>query len=137
GRVTADNSLPIQGMLLHNGRAGAGYRWTFTDSDGAYTLADIAPGSYDNRAFLYGYRTAPLAFFNPVTITDSDAVGLDHLAFAIPKVSVTVQYDANENGENAGSFIVTRTGDMSSDLAVPYTLSGRARAGQDYRPADT
>lgn len=42
--------------------------------------------------------------------------------------------DASETGANAGTFRVSRTGDVTSGLAVTFDTSGNASAG-DYTPA--
>ncbi len=137
GRVIDPDNQPVPGVRVHNGRLGSEYRVAFTDSQGAYTITDIAAGNYDNRAFLYGYKTDPLTFFNPVTISDANAANLDHLAFPITKVSVSIGNDADEEDGGAGTFIVSRTGDTNSSLVVPYVLTGRASSGQDYQPPST
>lgn len=58
-----------------------------------------------------------------VTIVDND----------LPVVSVTsLDADAAEDGPEAGSFIITRTGSTTQALAVSYVLSGTASNGDDY-----
>jgi uncharacterized delta-60 repeat protein len=136
GRVFDSDNQPLAGVRIQNGVSGSGYRVAFTDSDGAYTIPNIVPGDYANRAFLYGYRTEPLTFFNPVTIAAGNAVNLDHVAFPVTKVSVLFGNDVDED-EGSGTFIVSRTGDTSSELAVPYILAGRATRGQDFQPPTT
>ncbi|MFP5330852.1 MAG: Calx-beta domain-containing protein, partial [Acidimicrobiia bacterium] len=39
---------------------------------------------------------------------------------------------ATETGPTAGSFAITRTGDLSAELDVHYTVTGTATSGDDY-----
>jgi hypothetical protein len=52
----------------------------------------------------------------------------------IPTVTVIANpTNASEVGPVSGTFIVSRTGDMSGPLSVYYSLSGTARNGVDYQ----
>ena len=55
----------------------------------------------------------------------------------LPSVTITAtDADADEEGADPGTFTITRTGDLSGDLTVYYTVGGTATAGpaanQDY-----
>src|SRR5204862_1249564 len=110
GQVIDTYGNPLANVRMHNGRPAGEYRYTFTDSEGYYTITDLAPGDYNNRGFLFQYKTTPLAFFNPVTIGSANAVGLDHLAAPITKVSIAKISDGNETGGNC-VFEISRGGD--------------------------
>jgi uncharacterized delta-60 repeat protein len=132
GRVLDVNGRPLAGVRVHNcGSADGNYRVGFTDSQGRYTIGNIPPGTYTNRAFLYGYRTEPAAFFDPIVLTSRDATNLNHLATPLTRVTVTRTQDAQEAG-TPGIFTVRRTGDLTRDLPVAYVLSGTASAGTHY-----
>jgi uncharacterized repeat protein (TIGR01451 family)/uncharacterized delta-60 repeat protein len=133
GQVIDTFANPVANVRVHNGRPGAEYRYNYTDSQGYYTIADVLAGDYNNNGFLYHYKTIPLAFFNPVTIGGANAVGLDHLANPITKVSIVKVSDGNETGSNV-VFEVSRIGDINSDLRVLFALSGTAIPSSDYEP---
>ena len=91
GRVVDIYGNPIQGARVHNGAAlppaiappdegedpppqpilPSTHRYSYTDSQGNFTIGNIPPGTYTNRAFLFGYKIAP-KFSNPVELTDAD-----------------------------------------------------------------
>lgn len=141
GRVLDPDGNPVAGVRVHNGRdypddttpAGQGYLYAFTDSEGYYTITGLAPGSYENRAFIYGYRTEP-AFLNPQQLTVADATDLDHVATPLPRVSVSRRENAPESGATPGGFILKREGDLSQDLKISFQVGGSAIRGVDYQP---
>ncbi len=55
----ADGKTPVQGTLIQTILATSGRQWVYTNtgSDGAYQLANLAPGDYTVRADKYGYIT--------------------------------------------------------------------------------
>ena len=51
----------------------------------------------------------------------------------VPRVSVTASdAAATEAGTTTGAFTLTRSGDVSAELAVAYVMSGTSTAGSDY-----
>src|SRR4029077_246990 len=104
---------PVQGVRVHNSGTippytapdpynppppptNGSYRYSFTDSQGNYTIGNIPPGNYTNRAFIYGYITQPTVYDDPVVLTAGDAIGLDHLATPLPVVSIAAVTAAHE-----------------------------------------
>jgi len=153
GRVVDLDGNPIQGARVHNGAAlpppiappeegedpppqpilPTTHRYSYTDSQGYFTIGNIPPGTYTNRAYLYGYIIRP-KFYNPIELTDANATGLDHEATPITRLNVERIVDAPEISAtedpavtNAGLFRITRDGDLSRDLLVRYRLDGTAR----------
>jgi Domain of unknown function (DUF5666)/Calx-beta domain len=56
----------------------------------------------------------------------------------LPVVSVVaLDADASENGSSPGAFRFTRTGDLSAQLTVAFTMSGTATNGTDYQNLQT
>ena len=56
-------------------------------------------------------------------------------AATLPTVSLAATVpQVVADGGGTGSFTVTRTGDLSTDLLVTYSIKGTARAGVDYTP---
>lgn len=125
GRVTDPIGNPVQGVRIHNGLDAAGYRLTYTDSDGYYTLVNLISGSYTCEGFLYGYKTAPDNFINPVVIAGADPVEVNFVATALPVVGITAVTNAAEGG-SPGQFIVSRNGSISEPLTVLFHTSGKA-----------
>ncbi len=150
GQVTDLNGNPIQGARVHNCGSlppyvppdpykppppptNGTYRYSYTDSQGYYTIGNIPPGTYTNRAFIYGYRTDPSTFADPTVLDSADALNLDHIA--TPLTSLIIQRQANAfEGGPIGKFKITRAGDTNQDLPVRFALSGTAVQGIDYQP---
>ncbi len=155
GRVLDPEGNPVQGVRVHNsGDKPASptpqpdgittnsaitdigtYRYGYTDTDGYYVIGNIPPGGYTNRAFLFGYRTEPLNFTDPVVLNNGNAINLDFVATPLTRVSVAKTRDANEVGaseDDDGIFTLSRTGDISSELKVRFALSGTALINSDY-----
>ena len=57
----------------------------------------------------------------------SGDVGLD------PRISIAAVKNAEEKDESSGSFVLTREGDLSSELTANIALSGTASNGSDFR----
>src|SRR5207245_2728546 len=110
----------------------ANFQWTFTDSDGRYSLVNLAPDTYTLGAFLFGYVTGPLNFANPITLVDSDADAVDFLALPLTDIQVKALNPAREAGLVPGTFQISRTKNLDSPVRVLFNLSGTATAGADY-----
>ncbi len=55
-----------------------------------------------------------------------------------PRVTVAVaDAEASENGDNSGSFVITRTGSLSSSLVTSVAFGGSAENGIDYSSLNT
>lgn len=155
GRVTDPEGNPVQGVRVHNSgdkpTAPAPqpdgittnsaitdigtYRYGYTDTDGYYVIGNIPPGTYTNRAFLFGYRTEPLDFSDPVLLNNGNALNLNFVATPLIRVSIAKTRDANELGaseDDDGIFTVSRTGDISSELKVRFAISGTALINSNY-----
>ncbi len=80
GRITTDGE-PVVGARIgaNNGR------FTFTDSQGNYTLPGLTPATYVFSATLDGAPFEPVSFTNPVNLTSSRA-GLDFAAVDVAQV---------------------------------------------------
>ncbi|MEY2408060.1 MAG: hypothetical protein QOF48_730, partial [Verrucomicrobiota bacterium] len=110
------------------------YRYTYTDSQGYYTIGNIPSGIYTNRAFRFGYRTDPFNFTDPVSLTNGNANNIDFIATPLSNVRVQKSADTREDSVDPGVFTILRDGDLSSDLRVRYFFSGSAILGGDYLP---
>jgi len=139
GRVTTPDGQPLPLVRVHNGLTGASYRGSYTDSDGFYVLADMAPGNYTLAAVKYGYSLASAGWTSPVTV-GSDLSGLDWLASPNQTVTLTTSDPlAAETGPDQATFILTRSGSLNSPLTVNLNVSGTATYQSDYSlsPAPT
>ena len=84
---------------------------------GEELLVTLMPGA--------GYSVSSSEDEVTVFITDDD----------IPTLSITAPDDsASEAGSDPATFLVTRTGDTSLSLSVPYAIAGTAQHGVDYAP---
>jgi hypothetical protein len=134
GRVLTGDGKPVVGARVHNGISDAGTseqrsRFTFTDSNGAYTLSEIAPGSYTPGAFLFGYSVARKS---SVSVIDHDLADVDFVGTELPRVSVAALPEITEESGLTNVFKLTRTGSLEKPLTVTYRLSGTAAQGRDY-----
>ncbi|MCK6501262.1 MAG: PKD domain-containing protein, partial [Nitrospira sp.] len=140
GQVIDQSGQPLIGVRVHNGRSdtngpyAADYRWAITDSDGRYTLTGLLPGDYRMGAILSGYGIRPLNFGRPLVLNQFTGVGVDFIAAALPRVSVTTLQDGNEAGGRPASFRVSRSGPTNETLRVFFRTSGTAEETKDYTP---
>jgi uncharacterized delta-60 repeat protein len=151
GRVLDIFGNPVQGVRVHNSGLkpaspppapdGIGtnasitnigtYRYDYTDSQGYYVIGNIPPGTYTNRAFLFGYRVEPLNFTDPIVVNNGNASDVNFTAFPITRVRIEETGDAQESGSD-GYFRIRRFGDTTEDLPVRFTVSGSAILNTDY-----
>jgi hypothetical protein len=137
GRITDPSGKPMEGVRVHNGRPyGFGdtsaYAWGLSDSLGEYVLTGLKAGSYTNNAFLFGHRMTPNGFVPPVEIEIGQESRADFILTPVPRVSVTAEPAATEDGSTGSQFTFTRTGPTEASLTVFYSLSGTAMPGSDY-----
>jgi len=138
GRVIDTFGNPLANVRVHNGSItnndfGDDYQWTYTDSDGAFTLTGFATNTtWELAAFYPGYRTKPSNFRSPLTLADKNAEGLEFLANPFSVVRVSRGADAVKGGNAPGVFNFTRTGDTNRYLQAFFLLGGTATS-QDYQ----
>lgn len=138
GRVTTDNGEPLEGVRIHNGASASAYRGTYTDSDGFYTLPNLA-GSNSVSAVKYGFALTRNGWSSPL-VFGSNASGLNWTAVAAPVVGVTALTPVlNENPGSIGVVRFTRTGPTNAPLLLKFNRTGSATFGGDYTlaPAPT
>jgi uncharacterized repeat protein (TIGR01451 family)/uncharacterized delta-60 repeat protein len=132
GTVVDQDGTPVADVRV--AAIGTGSQPAFTDTQGRYIIAGLTNGgAVTNVAYKYGYETTPLTFANPAPVGDNDGGGFDHIAVALPTVSVTPVAGASEQGLRPGSFRFTRTGPTNIPLLVPFAVNGSASAGKDYK----
>ncbi|MDB6035881.1 MAG: Calx-beta domain protein, partial [Verrucomicrobiales bacterium] len=153
GRVLDSEGIPVRGVRVHNGgtlppytpppepgmpatppaTGNATYRYSYTDSDGYYTIGNVPAGTFQVGAFVFGYITRPLGFYNPIVVSDANISDLDFIAQNLPVVTVTPGTNATENDtSNPGFLTISRSGDLSQELKVRFAINGRASMGVDY-----
>ncbi|MCB1274991.1 Calx-beta domain-containing protein [Prosthecobacter sp.] len=127
GRVTA-GGVGLPGVLL----TANGTNPTITDSEGWYTIANLAANTYSVTPLLYGYSFGEL-FNNSITVAPNFA-GADFEAEGLPMVSLTA-IDASATEDAAGetaTFRLTRTGDTAVPLTVNINPAIGTAAVADY-----
>lgn len=118
-RVNVENTLAVSGTP-----SGA-TRWfdntvTVPVSDGRLTVSNAA-GANNNK----------LCF---IEITQTDSTGGGGTGTGPATINVTTaDASAAEAGGDPGSFVLTRTGDVSQPMTLYYALSGSATNGSDYQ----
>jgi hypothetical protein len=137
GRVTLAGGQPVEGVRVHNGLSGSSYRGGYTDSDGYFTVANLAAGSCTLAAVKYGYALAAAGWSNPVSV-GPDVGGRDWTATPGPVLSIAASDpSAAETGADPGMFTLTRSGSLASALTVQFNLSGTAAYSSDYSLSPT
>ncbi|MEW6157358.1 MAG: Calx-beta domain-containing protein [Verrucomicrobiota bacterium] len=139
GQVLDTFGKPVQGVRVHNGMLTTNrtinlpeHIYTFTDSDGRYTLVNLSSNSYVCGAYLHGYITRPRNFLNPLTLIDADAQNADFLAEPIPQLAVIPDGSASEAALKTAQFVLLRLGPTNQSLTVKLTASGSALPVDDY-----
>lgn len=133
-RYTISGRITLLGQGLRGVIVKAnGANGVLTDSDGYYTIPNLAAGTYTMSPLLYGFTFGEL-FANAVTVAPNFA-SADFEATADSVVSIAASLPtANELAPvTAGRFTLTRTGDISAPLDVRVnTAQGSATITTDY-----
>jgi hypothetical protein len=136
GRVLDAAGLPVEGVRVHNGVVGSGHRGSRTDSDGRYTVPNLAAGSHTLSARKDGHDFAPV-FTNPATLS-ANAADLDFVATRQPAPFVVV-----DNSDPAGFSTTATSGSWPASSAQfgffggNYLTDNNASKGQktaSFRP---
>ena len=133
GQVLDADGLPIEGVRVENNPTNASPDIAAcTDSDGRYYITGVS-GDINLYAFKYGYSFTNLTWTNPITVS-SNISSADFLALAWPTVTIVASTNTvPEDSAATAFFILTRTGDTTTNLPVNLNLSGSATLGTDYR----
>lgn len=136
GRVTADGQ-GVEGVRVFNGLTGTAYRGTRTDSEGWFTLPNVASGTYTLDARKDGYVFAPANFTNPVAVSGA-TTNINFEATVAPPWSVVVDNSDSEGvviHAGAGSWVSLTT--VGGFYAHDYLTDNNTFKGQkwaEYRP---
>lgn len=131
GTVT-DGVNPLRDVVIHSGTVSNTSGKAITDSDGNYTIARLAAGSYMLTGVLDTLTFTP-GFTNPVVVGPS-AIGINCTSGAPDGVVSVEAIDAsgNEAGSDPIAFRLTRTGSTAAALTVTALVSGTAAVTSDY-----
>jgi hypothetical protein len=128
GRITL-GGLVVEGVLVNANSANG----VVTDSDGRYTIPNLAAGTYVITPLLYGYSFAEL--FNNSVAVGPNFAGADFEATLSPLVSITNNVPTcNEAVAGApAQFTISRVGDAAQALTVNVVAPiGTATSATDY-----
>jgi hypothetical protein len=134
GRITDGAGQSLEGVRVHNGATGSAYRGAYTDSDGDFSLVNVAVGSYVLQAVKYGHNLVAAGWSNPVTV-GADVTGINWTARRYPMVSVTATDSSateTESGSDTGTFTITRSGDLDFAVTITFGLGGTARFNSGF-----
>ena len=135
GRVTDTNGVPLEGVLVGNGKIPAAqFIGGWTDSAGRYVIVNLKT-NLNLNAYQSGYTFADTGWGSVPTPTNQLA-GFDFIATALPMVNVVADTNSvAENDSTNHTFTVTRTGSTNSDLVVRCVAlddASHAIFGVDY-----
>ncbi len=127
GRIT----LALRGLAGVGVSTGTG-NGVLTDSDGYYTIPNLAAGTYSVSPLLFGYTFNEL--FNNSVLVGPNFSGANFSAELVPTVSIAATTPrATEAGTVAGKFTLTRTGSDVEPLIVALVPpTGTATLTTDY-----
>ena len=126
GRVTFAGQGLAEVIVNANGVNGVE-----TDSDGYYTIPNLAVGTYIMTPLRYGYTFGEL-FNNSVTVGPNFS-GANFEADSTPRVTLTASVPVCAEGSaTPGKFLITRTGDPSQALVMNVTPFGGDAIAADY-----
>jgi hypothetical protein len=142
--VAASGSLPANAASVtltwnpDSTPALAGYRLHYGTASRSYA-SHLAVGANATSATVSNLQNGRTYFFS---VTAKNTAGLEsaysaEVSYSVPAtppplVSVIAGTNASEP-RNLGSFLFTRTGDVSKALTVYFTLDGDAQSGVDYK----
>ncbi len=139
GQVISTDGVPLQRVRVSNGSLVDGsyeyaddYQWTYTDAEGAFTLANLSNRVYSIGAHAEGFVTRPLNFETSIAIVDKDVEGVLFQAVRRPIVTVQRVSDATVASATPGLFEFTRTGDTNTALQAVFLFGGSAVPGADF-----
>ncbi len=133
GRVTL-NGQGLPGVIVNANSANG----VITDSDGRYTIPNLAAATYAMTPLLYGYTFAEL--FNNSVAVGPDFEGANFEAAESPLISIaaTAPLVRESNVTASAQFTLARTGDASQPLSVSVLgPRGSATLTTDYTYAPT
>ncbi len=150
GNLTGPDGQPIEGVYVashvpSNNTShpnSSTFRGTWSDSDGNYTLTNLAAGSYVISPNLYPNVFSPSNFTNPVVVGPS-ITNRNFGSSSLPSISLRItDATANEGSTpGTGTIRIERTGSTANALRVQIfnTNTGTATRNTDYTlsPAPT
>lgn len=143
GNITGPDAQPLEGVYVANYAPSsdtshpnsATFKGTWTDSDGNYTLAGLAAGSYTITPALYPNVFAPAGVTNLVTVGPS-VTNLNFTSSVLPTITLNVtDAIANEGAvPGTGTIRIERSGSTNNalDVQVFNASSGTATRNVDY-----
>jgi hypothetical protein len=133
GVVLDTNGKALEGVRVDNSADtnALTYIGGYTDSAGRYLITGVS-GDVNLYAFSYGYVFTNITWINPIT-ADSNILAADFIAIPLTTISIAATTNqVPETGKGTSYFILTRTGDTSTNLTVNLNLSGSAAVGTDF-----
>ena len=126
GRITKQGAGVADVIVTANGANGV-----VTDSDGFYTIPNLAANTYSMTPLRYGYTFGEI--FNNSVSVGPNFTGADFVADESPTVTIASLSPTASESNAAGGFTLTRTGDLSQDLVVNVNAAqGTATITTDY-----
>ncbi|MCP5556202.1 MAG: PKD domain-containing protein [Verrucomicrobiaceae bacterium] len=126
GRITEQGIGLADVIVTANGANGV-----VTDSDGYYTIPNLAANTYTMTPLRYGYSFGEI-FNNSVTVGPSFS-GADFVADEAPRVNIVASAPNAAESSTNGQFTITRTGDLSQALVVNVNAAqGTGTLNSDY-----
>lgn len=132
GRFTISGRITKEGAGMRGINVStSGTNGTLTDSDGYYTISNLAAGTYTVTPAEHGLVFNEL-FNNSITVGPSFK-GADFTVDELPRVSLTAPNPLAVEGGATGTFRLSRTGSTALPLSVyVFAVQGTATKTTDY-----
>ena len=133
GRVLAGGQ-PVENATISNGLTGAAFRLASSDSDGRFTLSNIAAGTATLKAAKRGMSLTS-TFVNPITI-NADQANLDFNASIEPIFQLLIpDATALPGTSDTATARIQRLGSNLAATTVFFRITGNALNTSDYTVA--
>ncbi|TXT51486.1 MAG: hypothetical protein FD140_1524 [Limisphaerales bacterium] len=118
GIVRFPNFAPVPDVRVDNGLTGANYGYSYTDSDGSFTLVNLPNGTYNIGAWKHGYHFEPFTGQQPqgILIANVNDSATIWLASQLPVVSISNLTSVVEG--NVATVMLNRSGPTNAGLDV-------------------
>ena len=109
---------PVPDVRIDNGLSGANYGYSYTDSDGSFTLVNLPNGTYNIGAYKYGFHFEPFSGQHPESININNVNDTATIWNASRLPVVTISNITSVTEGNLSTVVLNRSGSTNAGLDV-------------------